>query len=322
MQAIQVVELSGPEGIRLVRITEPTPGDGVLVEVHSIGVRYADLLRSKGLYQERSEPPYVPFGEVAGVVVEAPTASRFRPGDRVAGSANAAGAELAVAAESSLYRLPQDLTFDQGAGMTLNYETAIFGLEPARTGYLRRDRPGAWRGRGERAARPSKSPPPWAAGSSLSYPAMRREHVARQAGATEVLRASGPWREEAVALTGGRGVDMVWDPVGGDRARLIAHPRARGPVDRHRVRWRPDPELPPESCPPQEHRRRGCVLQRLHSVPTRPRRCGCTSGSPPCWVQGRSVRSSDRSSRCPMRAAALRMLESRRAVGKVVIRVR
>lgn len=215
MRVLQVVELSGAAGLRLAEGPEPS-GPGVLVDVHSVGVRYADLLRSKGLYQERSEPPYVPCNEVAGVVVRAPAGSGFKSGDRVAGMVDAAAAERVLADPERLYRLPASLSFVRGAGIVLNYLTAIFGLE------LRgRIRPGesvlvhgAAGGTGTAAIQVARA----LGGRVIAVVSSdEKASIAREAGAGDVVRSDGPWRDEALRLTDGRGVDVVWDPVGGDR---------------------------------------------------------------------------------------------------------
>ncbi|MEA2622787.1 MAG: NADPH:quinone reductase [Chloroflexota bacterium] len=216
MQAVHVIELSGPDGLRLVQIPEPARGSGVLIEVHAVGVRYADLLQTRGMYQERAEPPYVPFREMAGVVVDASDGSRFQVGDRVAGTAAQAGAELARASEDELYMLPASLSYEQGAGLALNYETAIFGLEVrgrAQAGEAVLVH-GAAGGTGTAAIQVAKA---LGCRSIAVVSSDDKERIARAAGADEVVRSDGPWKDEAVALTGGRGVDMVWDPVGGDR---------------------------------------------------------------------------------------------------------
>jgi len=92
VRALQVVELSGPDGVRVVDVPEPDDASGVLVEVRAVGVSFPDLLRSQGLYQERVTPPYTLGAELSGVVVHAPEGSGFQPGDRVAGAATAAAA--------------------------------------------------------------------------------------------------------------------------------------------------------------------------------------------------------------------------------------
>src|SRR5215475_11770454 len=100
MRTIQVLELSGPDGVAVRDVPEPPGGDRVVVGVRAVGVSFPDLLRSQGLYQERSQPPYVLGSEFAGVVENAPEGSGWAPGDRVFGSGSGVGAEkIEVAGE-------------------------------------------------------------------------------------------------------------------------------------------------------------------------------------------------------------------------------
>jgi NADPH:quinone reductase len=215
MRALHVVELTGPDGIRPVDIPAPE-GDGrLVVRVRAVGVRYPDLLRAQGRYQERSEPPYVPFEEFAGIVVEAPIDSGLTRGDRVAGTATSAGAELVAASVDDVYHLPATMTDEQGAGIVLNYQTAILGLEIR--GRLGRGEVvlihGAGGGTGIAAIQVAK-----AAGARVIgvVSSSAKEEVAREAGADEVLDES-DWTDRCLELSGGDGVDVVWDPVGGER---------------------------------------------------------------------------------------------------------
>src|SRR5437870_2270667 len=98
MRALQVTELSGPDGVRVVEVPEPTDeGEGVLLDVRAVGLSFPDLLRSQGLYQERLTPPYTLGAEAAGVVIRAPESTGFQPGDRVAGTVAGAALERVIA---------------------------------------------------------------------------------------------------------------------------------------------------------------------------------------------------------------------------------
>src|SRR5579859_1006495 len=129
MRVLRVIELSGPDGVRLETVSRP-PGEGdVLLDVRAIGLGYSTLLRSIGKYQERSDPPYILDGEVAGIVVSAPEGSSLRAGDRIAApSATGFAAERVVVPSTSVLRLPDHVSFEQGAGLR-NFETALFALE-------------------------------------------------------------------------------------------------------------------------------------------------------------------------------------------------
>ena len=216
MRALQVTALTGLEGLKIVDLPEPAANGGVLVDVHAIGVSFPDLLRSQGLYQEKTEPPFIPCNEIAGIVVEAPPESGFKAGDRVAGNAKSGAAERVVTPPSALVKLPPSLTFEQGAGLTLNYQTAVFGLEFR--GRMKQGETvlihGAAGGTGTAAIQVAKA----LGGRSIAVVSSDdKERIAREAGADEVVRSDGPWKDRALELTGGKGVDIVWDPVAGDR---------------------------------------------------------------------------------------------------------
>lgn len=216
MRALQLTELIGPDGVRVAEVPEPTDDGGVLVEVRAASLSFPDLLRSKGQYQERQAPPYTIGGEFAGVVIWAPGGSGYAVGDRVAGTASGAAAERARVDPGSLMRLSDDLTFAQGAALPLNYRTAILGLEVR--GRIRTGETvlvhGAAGGTGTAAIQVARAAECRVLGV-VSTDA--KAQAALEAGAQHVLRSDGPWKDEALALTDGRGVDIVWDPVGGDR---------------------------------------------------------------------------------------------------------
>ena len=72
MRAVQVLTLTGPADVVVREVDEPAPGDDVLVEVHSVGVSFPDLLLSKGEYQMKPEPPFTLGVDFAGTVVSGP----------------------------------------------------------------------------------------------------------------------------------------------------------------------------------------------------------------------------------------------------------
>jgi NADPH2:quinone reductase len=217
MRAIQVAELTGPrDALRLVDIPEPS-GDGVLVDVHAAGVSFPELLQTRGEYQFKPELPFVPGSEVGGIVRSAPAGADVRPGDRVAAfSMLGAWAEVALAPSHFVFPLPDSLDFAQGAALILNYHTAYFALKlrgrlaPGETVLVH----GAAGGVGTAALQVAK-----ALGASKTIGVVstdEKERIAREAGADFVVRADGPWKDEARSLSDG-GVDVVIDPVGGDR---------------------------------------------------------------------------------------------------------
>lgn len=222
MRAVQISELSGPDGVRVVDAGEPqpnhmlTPGEGVLIDVVAAGVSFPDVLQTRGLYQLKPELPFVPGAEVGGTVIDAPSNSGLQTGDRVMAFTVLGGmAERAVAPAYLTFALPEQLDFAQGASVILNYHTVYFAL--ALRGRLQRGERvlvhGAAGGVGTAALQVAKA---LGASTIAVVSTDEKERVAREAGADEVVRSDGPWREQALELSGG-GVDVVLDPVGGDR---------------------------------------------------------------------------------------------------------
>lgn len=222
MRAIQIAELGGPGALREVELPEPeashmlTPGEGVLIDVKAAGVSFPEVLQTRGEYQFKPPLPFVPGGEVAGVVRSAPADSGLSAGDRVAATCMLGGwADVAVAPAFLSFRLPDELDFAQGSGLVLNYHTAYFSL-------VTRGRLGAGEtvlvhgaagGVGTATIQVAKGLGARVTGVVSSA---EKEAVAREAGADEVVRSDGAWKDEAKELAGG-GVDVVIDPVGGDR---------------------------------------------------------------------------------------------------------
>jgi NADPH:quinone reductase len=223
MRAIQIVELSGPDGaLREVDLPEPeashmlTPGSGVVVEVHAAGVSFPELLQTRGEYQIKPDLPFVPGSEVGGIVRSAPEGAAVKEGDRVAAFCMlGAFAQTAVAPEWLTFPLSDGLDFAQGAGLILNYHTAYFALKLR--GRLSEGETvlvhGAAGGVGTATLQVAKG---LGARTIAVVSTHEKERVARQAGADEVVRSDGTWKDEARELSGG-GVDIVIDPVGGDR---------------------------------------------------------------------------------------------------------
>jgi NADPH:quinone reductase len=232
MQAIQIVDLSGPaSALRLVDLPAPepstphplSPDGGVVIDVHAAGVSFPEVLQTRGEYQLKPPLPFVPGSEVAGVVRSAPAggrdgapATKLREGQRVmAFCALGAFAEVAVAPPFLTFPLPDALDFAQGAGLILNYHTAYFAL--ALRGRLQAGETvlvhGAAGGVGTAALQVAAG---LGARTIAVVSSEEKALVARAAGADEVLRTDGPWKDEAKELTGG-GVHVVLDPVGGER---------------------------------------------------------------------------------------------------------
>ncbi len=221
VKAVQIKSLDGPDGaLQLVDIDEPgpshfmTPGSGVLVDVKAAGVSFPEVLQTRGEYQFKPELPFVPGSEVGGTVRSAPDGAGLSPGDRVAAFCFLGGfAEVAVAPAHMTFPLADELDYAQGAALILNYHTAYFCL--AMRGRLREGETvlvhGAAGGVGTASIQTAKG---LGARVIAVVSSDEKAAVASEAGADEVLRSDGEWKDEAKALGG---VDIVLDPVGGDR---------------------------------------------------------------------------------------------------------
>ncbi|CPR13284.1 zinc-binding dehydrogenase [Mycobacterium bohemicum DSM 44277] len=217
MRAARVTRLEGPDAVELADVEEPA-GDGVVVDVHAAGVAFPDALLTRGLYQYRPEPPFVLGAEIAGVVRSAPDGAHVRPGDRVVGLTMLTGgmAEVAVVSPDRLFKLPDNVSFEAGAGLLFNDLTVYFALTVR--GRLGEGESvlvhGAAGGIGTSTLRLAS-----VLGASRVIAVVSTQEkadIATAAGATDVVLADG-FKDAVKELTDGRGVDIVVDPVGGDR---------------------------------------------------------------------------------------------------------
>jgi NADPH2:quinone reductase len=220
---MQITDETGPDSaLELVELPEPeashmlTPGSGVLVEVHVAGVSFPELLQTRGEYQMKPPLPFVPGSEVGGVVISAPDGAAVAPGDRVAAFCMLGGwAETAVAPEFFTFPLAPDLDFAQGAALVLNYHTAYFSLRVR--GRLKDGETvlvhGAAGGVGTASLQVARG---LGAKTIATVSTEEKRKVAEEAGADHVVMIGDGWKDEVLELSKG-GVDLVLDPVGGDR---------------------------------------------------------------------------------------------------------
>jgi len=218
MRAVQVITTTGPSDIELRDVPEPKAGPGeVLVDVHSVGISFPDLLLSRGEYQLRPEPPFTLGVDFAGTVAAlGPGAEeRFAVGDRVAGVGGYGGAaEQVVSPVDFTFALPDALSYDEGAALPMNYLTAQFALDE-RAGLREGETVlvhGAAGGVGTATLQVARG---MGARTIAVVSTPEKGDFARAAGADDVVLLEG-FREAVGELTGGRGVDVVLDPVGGD----------------------------------------------------------------------------------------------------------
>lgn len=213
MKAIQVTEFGGPEVLVVREVADPTPGPGqVVVGVRAVGVNPVETYIRAGAYAVLPQLPYVPGHDAAGVVeAVGDGVSSVKPGDRVytAGTLSGAYAAKTLANASTVHKLPDNVSFEQGAAVGVPYTTAYRAL------YQRAQaRPGesvlvhgATGGVGIAAvqlARASGMPVIATGGSEAG-----RELVARH-GADHVLDHTQPGYLDAIAsLSDGNGVNVI-----------------------------------------------------------------------------------------------------------------
>ncbi len=217
MRAAQITRLDGPAAVEVNDLPAPTPAPGgVVVDVAFAGVCFPDVLLTRGEYQLKPEPPFVPGCEVAGVVCAVGEGSAYAVGDRVAAFPGFGGfAEQVAVPDGFVFRLPEGVSFEAAAALPMNYLTCHFAL--VTRGALRAGESvlvhGAAGGIGTAAIQLAKA---WGATVYAVVSDEAKAAVARAAGADEVVLADG-FLAAVKELTGGRGVDVVLDPVGGDR---------------------------------------------------------------------------------------------------------
>jgi NADPH2:quinone reductase len=218
MRALTCNKLGSTDDLVIEERDAPEPGDrDILVDVRAAGVNFPDLLIVAGKYQEKMEPPFVPGNEAAGTVRAVGAAvTRFSPGDAVIVlPRGGAFAEQCVVHEEKAAPMPAGLNFEQAAAFGVAYGTSYHALkqaariEPGETLLVL----GAAGGVGTAAVALGKclGARVIAAASSSG----KLEH-ARAAGADDLIDYTESALKESVReLTDGKGVDVVYDPVGG-----------------------------------------------------------------------------------------------------------
>jgi NADPH:quinone reductase len=218
VKAVVAQELSGPAGLVYTDVDDiPDVVDGmVVVDVRAAGVNFPDLLLLRGEYQLRLTPPFVPGMEAAGVVCSAPEDSGLRAGDRVGAFTMMGGyAQRVVVAPENVVPTAAGLDDAEAAALLGNYYTMYFAL--ARRGALRPDETvlvlGSAGGVGTAAVQIAK-----ALGAKVIAGVHRPGAIefVSSLGADAVVPLTEGWLAAVRDHTGGRGVDLVVDPVGGD----------------------------------------------------------------------------------------------------------
>jgi NADPH:quinone reductase len=225
MKAVLCTAFTGPDGLEFGEIAAPAPGpDEILVDVHAAAVSFMDYLMISGGYQMRPELPYVPGTDAAGVVVAVgDKVTRFGPGDRVACSAWIGGfAERMVAKEWKAVTLPEGVGFAPASTILHNYATAYYALieraqlKPGETLLVT----GAAGGTGLAVVDLGRK---LGARVIAAVGGAEKAQFVRDYGADEAIDyKSEDLRERVKALTGGAGVDVCFETVGGEVFKTMA----------------------------------------------------------------------------------------------------
>ncbi|WP_144637486.1 NADPH:quinone oxidoreductase family protein [Bordetella genomosp. 13] len=218
MKAVIVQAGYGLQNTELQDARAPALGEcGIRIQVRSAGVSFANLLAIDGKHQNRAEPPFIPGTEVAGVVLECgPGASLFKPGDRVVAGVRKGGfAQEVVAPEHNVFALPDAVSYDAAVHFPTIYATAYAAfkwrahLAEGETLLVH----GAAGGSGLAAIELGKAMGARVIASASSAEKLR---VAAEHGADVCVDYSiDGFRDVVLADTGGRGADVIFDPVGG-----------------------------------------------------------------------------------------------------------
>jgi len=216
MFAHEIVDFTGPDDVQWNEVEEPGADGGVVVDVVAAGVSFADLLQTNGAYQMEIPVPFSPGMDAAGVVRSAPPDVGITVGQRVAVLLSyGCWREVVTAPAERVLPLPDDMSFEVGAATPLNYLTGLFAL--VRRGHAEADETlvvhGAAGGVGVAAIQLGRA-------LGLRTIAVVRDEGKREfalrSGAHHAVLSSG-WLGAVRELVGARAVDIVVDPVGGDR---------------------------------------------------------------------------------------------------------
>ena len=213
MKVIRVHEFGGPEVLKLKDVPDPQPGAGqVVVRIHAAGVNPVETYIRTGAYAIKPNLPYTPGNDAGGTVVATGEGvKRVKAGDRVyvAGSISGTYAEQALCNEGQLHRLPDNISFEQGAAMGIPYGTAFRGLfqrgdaKAGETVLIH----GASGGVGTAAVQIAHAAGLTVIGTAGSERGMQ---LVRAEGAHYPLNHSAEgYLEELMKLTEGRGVDLI-----------------------------------------------------------------------------------------------------------------
>ena len=201
--------------------------DSVIIDVKSVGVNFPDGLLVQGKYQLKPETPFIPGMEVAGKIMKTGQhVSNFKIGDRVAALSQLNGyAEQTLVKESSVFKIPENMSFDDSCALLCAYGTSHYALK--QRGKLQKGELlvvlGASGSTGLAAIQIGKI-----MGAKVIAVASNEEKqkIAKDNGA-DISIGYDNLKEELKTISDGKGVDVIFDPVGGDVFETVARTMAR-----------------------------------------------------------------------------------------------
>lgn len=219
MKAIVAHQWCEPKDLVLDEVAKPEPGPGeVVIQVRTAALNFPDVLMIGGKYQVKPPLPFSPGFEVAGIVEAAARGTHFKPGQRVLAQLGSGGfAEYAKAPMSAVQPIPDPMTDDEAAALPLVYQTSYFGL--ALRGNLRQGETvlvhSSAGGVGLAAVQLARA---LGAGKIIgTVGSEEKMAIVREQGADVVVNYRAQDFVDAVKReTGGRGADLIYDPVGGE----------------------------------------------------------------------------------------------------------
>ena len=228
MKAIVCNNFGSVQDIEYKDVDQPKLGDdGVIIDVKSVGVNFPDGLLVQGKYQLKPETPFIPGMEVAGKIMKTGQhVSNFKIGDRVAALSQLNGyAEQTLVKESSVFKIPENMSFDDSCALLCAYGTSHYALK--QRGKLQKGELlvvlGASGSTGLAAIQIGKI-----MGAKVIAVASNEEKqkIAKDNGA-DLSIGYDNLKEELKTISDGKGVDVIFDPVGGDVFETVARTMAR-----------------------------------------------------------------------------------------------
>jgi NADPH2:quinone reductase len=228
MKAIVCNNFGPIQDIEYKDVDQPKLGDdGIIIDVKSVGVNFPDGLLVQGKYQLKPETPFIPGMEVAGKIMKTGQhVSNFKIGDRVAALSQLNGyAEQTLVKESSVFKIPENMSFDDSCALLCAYGTSHYALK--QRGKLQKGELlvvlGASGSTGLAAIQIGKI-----MGAKVIAVASNEEKqkIAKDNGA-DISIGYDNLKEELKTISDGKGVDVIFDPVGGDVFETVARTMAR-----------------------------------------------------------------------------------------------